>query len=92
MHGQMLTKSKLLLLLLLTISHLTQNIPRVSVSRVYSDSSPDFSSLCLVRASARDKSVERNNGSGDVGSLKHSEWISSRSQVSNRVREVFKLS
>ena len=34
------------------------------VSRRYSNSSPDFSSSRLGRASARDKSVERNNGSG----------------------------
>ena len=50
------------------------------VSRGYSDSSPDFSSSRLVGASARGKSVERNNGSGDVGSLRRSEWISSRAQ------------
>ena len=49
-----------------------------SVSRGYSDSSPDFSSSRLVRASARVKSVERNNGSGDVGNRRRSERISSR--------------
>ena len=48
-----------------------------SVSRCgYSGSSPDFSSSRLGRASAkRDKSVERNNGSGN---LRRSERISSR--------------
>ena len=49
-----------------------------SVSRGYSDSSPDFSSSRLVRASARVKSVERNNGSWDVGNRRRSERISSR--------------
>ena len=34
MYGQTLTMSKLLLLLLLTISHLTQNIPTVSGHQV----------------------------------------------------------
>ena len=44
-----------------------------SVSRHgYSDSSPDFSSSRLVRASARNKSVEHNNGSGDVDGLRRS--------------------
>ena len=43
----------------------------------YSDSSPDFSSSRLVRASAkRDKSVERNNGNGN--NVRRSERISSR--------------
>ena len=56
-----------------------------SVSRG-SDSSGDFSSSRLVRASARGKSVDC---SGDVGSHRRSERISSRAQsVEPRVRGV----
>ena len=46
-----------------------------SVSRGYSDSSPDFSSSRLVGDSARGEIVEHNNGSGDVGGLRRSERI-----------------
>ena len=49
-----------------------------SVSRGYSDLSPDFSSSRLVCASARDKRVGHNNGSGDVGKSRRGEQISSR--------------
>ena len=56
------------------------SVRALSVSRGYSDSSPDFSTSRLVGASARDKSVEHNNGSGNIGSLRHSERISSRAQ------------
>ena len=50
--------------------------------RGYSDSSPDFSSSRLVRAK-RDKSVERNNGSGNLSAASGS---AAGRQVSNRVR------
>ena len=60
-----------------------------SISRGYSDSSPDFFSSRLVRASARDKSVERKNGSGDNGNRRRSELISSRaSSIEPNARSV----
>ena len=55
-------------------------------TRGYSDSSPDFSSSRLVRASAkRDKSVECNNGISTLGAASGS---AAGRQVSNRVLAV----
>ena len=69
---RLLTMSKLLLLLLLlTISHLTQNIQTVSGHQLFLVDTVirPLISLRRVLFSARDQSVERNHGSGN---LRHS--------------------
>ena len=86
MRGQTMTKVKLAAAAAAHYQLLDAKYPNSvraqtqSVSRRYSNLSPDFSLPRLAGASARDKSVERNNGSGDVGSLRRSERISSRAQ------------
>ena len=93
MHAQTLTMSKLLLLLLLTISHLTQNIPTVSGHQVFLVDRAIRPLRRLLFVPAPETKV--SNATMAVGMLATvgaANGSAAGRKVSNRMPEVFKLS
>ena len=96
MRGQMLTKSKLLLLLMFTVSHLTQNIPTVSGHQVFLVDTAILPLISLHLVLFVPVPVTKVSNTtmavGMLATVGAASGSAAGCQVSNRVREAFKLS